>query len=146
MTPRLHIIGFACVILIVSGCIQEISRSLPPPSFSKPVKVVMISMPDSSASLKLRSRLQKIAHKYRNFSYTSIDVLLLPDDDPRLQYGAPAVLYNGKDIFGEKPRSVEGITARVYSNVVPTEDQIVKSIQNIIHQEDAKARHEPTDK
>lgn len=103
-------------------------------------------MPNSSASIKLRARLQDIAHKYMNFSYTVIDVLLLPDDDPRLQYGAPTVLFDGRDIFNQKPRSVEGITARVYSNVAPTEKQIVRAIQNMIHQQDTKARHEKMDK
>jgi len=30
----------------------------------------------------------------------TIDVSTLPDDDPRLGYGVPTVLVNGRDLFG----------------------------------------------
>mgnify|MGYP001807076786 CR=1 FL=1 len=134
MKRQFQILSVSMACLLTGACMQQPKQRAPRPAFSRPVKVVMISMPDSSASLKMRSRLQAIAHEYQNFSYIDIDVLLLPDDDPRLAYGAPTILYKGKDIFGKEPRKVDGISSRTYDDVVPSENEIVKSIQKMVHQ------------
>ena len=145
MTQKLQIIGLVLLSLLISACVQQPNQRTKRASFSQPVEVVMISMPGSSASIKLDSLLQRIAHEYTNFSFVTVDVLLIPDDDPRLAYGAPTVLYEGKDILGEKPRSVDGLTNRVYKNIIPSKDEIVSGIQRLIHQKDSVPEHNSAD-
>ena len=141
MTQKFQIIGLVFLSLLISACVQQPNQRTKRASFSQPVEVVMISMPGSSASIKLNALLQHIAHEYTNFSFVTIDVLLIPDDDPRLVYGAPTVLYDGKDIFGEKPRSVDGLTSRVYTNVIPSKNEIINGIHRLIQKESGSGKN-----
>ena len=143
MTQKFQIIGLVFMSLLISACVQQSNHKTKRASFSQPVEVVMISMPGSSASIKLNSLLHHIAHEYTNFSFVTVDVLLIPDDDPRLAYGAPTVLYKGEDILGEKPRSVDGLTSRVYKNVIPSEHQIINGIHRLIHQKASESEESP---
>ena len=145
MTYKFQIVGLVFLSLLISACVQQPKQKSQRPSFSQPVEVVMISMPGSSASIKLNSLLHRIAHKYTNFSFITVDVLLVPDDDPRLVYGAPTMLYKGKDILGEKPRSVDGLTSRIYKNVIPSENEIINGIQRIIAQEGSESQQTSVD-
>jgi hypothetical protein len=55
------------------------------------------------------------------------------------------VLYKGKDILGEKPRSVDGLTSRIYKNVIPSENEIINGIQRIIAQEGSESQQTSVD-
>jgi hypothetical protein len=53
-------------------------------------------------------------------SVEEVDLARLPPGDPRLRYGSPTVLVDGRDVLGVPPSPDAGLACRPYLQGLPT--------------------------
>lgn len=59
-----------------------------------------------------------------------VDLMKLDSGDPRLGWGAPTILVDGKDLFGLKPNKGGSVSCRNWSKGLPDVNDIQLALQN----------------
>jgi hypothetical protein len=59
-----------------------------------------------------------------------VDLMTLQKGDPRLGWGAPTILINGKDLFGMAASTNGNVSCRNWEDGLPTTDQIIQALEN----------------
>lgn len=61
--------------------------------------------------------------------FESVDLSALPTDDRRLGYGAPTVLVDGQDLFGQPPNEHGSLGCRFYPAGLPDEADLLAQLR-----------------
>lgn len=59
-----------------------------------------------------------------------VDLMLLKKGDPRLGWGAPTILVDGKDLFGLEPSKGGSVSCRNWSSGLPTTSDIKQAMMD----------------
>lgn len=59
-----------------------------------------------------------------------VDLMALQKGDPRLGWGAPTILINGKDLFGIAACTNGNVSCRNWEDGLPTTDQIIQALED----------------
>ncbi len=65
-----------------------------------------------------------------NATIIDVDLMKLSSGDPRLGWGAPTILVDGKDLFGLQPADGGSVSCRNWSAGLPAIDDIRLAMKN----------------
>jgi hypothetical protein len=61
--------------------------------------------------------------------FVDVDLSALPPDDPRLRFGAPTVLVDGKDLLGQTPHQERALSCRIYPDGLPSAAELATHLR-----------------
>ena len=60
--------------------------------------------------------------------YVAIDMQTLDGSDPRLRWGSPTILLDGRDLFGQEPAAKPSLMCRMYPEGLPSKTEIAERL------------------
>ena len=74
--------------------------------------------------------LERLRVATRGQRIVEVDLMTLETGDPRLGWGAPTILVDGKDLFGVEPSKNGSVSCRNWSAGLPEVDDIRLAMKN----------------
>jgi hypothetical protein len=127
---------WAAAIFVATGCEYEPRMHINIPN-AAPLKIQVLGFSGCPGQPVLKERLQ-LALKQSNIDATveDIDLGRLPATDPRLGWGSPTILVDGRDLFGVPRKSGPELTCRGYNNGIwPSEDELQVQLLSFVRRQ-----------